>query len=372
MPETETADTTQPTDQQAEAPSSAGLSLLAKDHYGRNFHGEVKEQQSDAPTEEAPVVELEDPEAEEIEASEDTDEEADAKPGEGDEEEGADEETPVSSIEELVEIQEWDPDWFNSLDVPVKVDGEPAKAKLSDLVANYQMNKAADRRLEDVKAKAKSFTEEMAAKEAQLGEQFATAASLIEGAEKLLDAESSNIDWNSLRADDPAEYSAKKAEMAERKDAIEQAKKEAASSYQKAMEQRQAETQKERQDRLAQEQELLLKAVPEWQEPAKAKQEHAELRDYLIEGGFTEQDVMEASDHRLIVLARKAMLFDRGQSKVNAAKKKVRTVPKVMKPGTPKPQEQASRDKVQKARAQLRKSGSLDDAYAALKAKRGG
>lgn len=368
MPETETADTTQPTDQQqgAERP----LSLLAKGYYGDSYHGEVEEQKADDPPED-PEGQKEEAETEEAQASE---EEADADdtPDDGADDEGEDGEVAISSVDELIETQEWDREWFNSLEVPVKVDGEPAKAKLSDLVANYQINRAADKRLEEAKAKREAHTKEIAEKEKQLEGQFATAAKLIEGAEKLLDADSSSIDWNALKADDPAEYSAKKIEFQERRDAIEKAKSEAVESYQKMVQEGQKKAQEEFQEQLLKEQEKLLEKLPEWNDPVKAKEEQSQLRNYLIEQGFTEQDVMGASDHRLILLARKAMLFDTGQKKVNAAKKKVRKVPKVMKPGAPKPQQQANREKADKARAKLRQSGSIDDAFLALKAKRGG
>jgi heme-binding NEAT domain protein len=70
-------------------------------------------------------------------------------------------------------------------------------------------------------------------------------------------------------------------------------------------------------------------------------------------------------------MARKAMQFDKGgQAKVSAAKKKVAKVPKTMKPGAPKPQEQINQEQVAKHKAKLKKSGKLDDAMELLRARR--
>ena len=103
----------------------------------------------------------------------------------------------------------------------------------------------------------------------------------------------------------------------------------------------------------------------------KAMAEKTKLVGYLTREGFAQNDVLGASDHRLIVMARKAMLFDELQVSSKAAMKKVAALPKVMKPGASKPQSQVSTEKLQQARARLQKSGSLDDAFALLKAQRG-
>lgn len=256
-------------------------------------------------------------------------------------EDGEAEGETISSVTELIESQQWDPEWFRSLKVPVKVDGQEAEATIKDLVDGYQMREAAEKRLEEAKSKAKTLNQEIAEKSKALEGQFATAATLIERAEKLLDDDVGQINWAKLREEDPAEYAAKKAEIRERRERIDRIKREAAEAYQQALNQRQAEFQTSLRQKLAEEQKALLEKLPEWRDPEKRKGEQAKLARYLIDQGFSEQDVMGASDHRLIVLAYKAMLRDEGQGRVEAAKKKVAKVPKVLKPG---PQKQG-RDK---------------------------
>jgi len=360
MTEESEAPTTESTE--AEAPERP-LSLLATEVYGSDFR-QREPAPSEADAEAAPAEESsetkEQPEAE----GEEQEESAEA------DESGEDEAEPIASFEELIEHQEWDPEWAKSLKVPVKVDGEEAEATIDDLVSNYQMNTAAEKRLEEAKSKAKSITEEAAERSKAVEERFATAAKLIENAEKLIDEDSERINWAQLREDDPAEYSAKKTEVAERRERIERMKREAAEEYRSSIQQYQEKTREERQQMLQKEQEALVQAIPEFADEKKAAAEKKQIAEYLMNQGFSEQDVMGASDHRLIVLARKAMLHDSGQQKVDAARKKVAKVPKVVKPGTPKPKEKVNEEKVQKARDRFRKSRNLDDAFELMKTRR--
>lgn len=268
-----------------------------------------------------------------------------SKPPEGGEE---DEGESISSLSELIEHYELDPDWAQSLKVSVKVDGQPAEATLADLVKSYQIGEAAERRLEEAKSKAKAQTQELADKAQALESQYAVAAELVKGAERLLDQDTKSIDWARLREEDPAEYSAKRSEVAERRASIEQMKKNAVESYQNSAGERQQQFQAQLVERRQTEESALLEKHPEWKDADKAKDEKSKLAQYLMNEGFSKPEVANALDHRLILMARKAMLYDQAQSKTSAAKKKVAKVPKVMKPGAkadsskPKPRDAVS------------------------------
>lgn len=345
------------------------LSLLAADLYGSNYHAR---EQPEQPEEEPEVEEKEEQEeTEETEEHEGSGEDVEEASSESEEQEET-EEVSISSLQELIEHNEWDPEWVNSLKVPVKVDGQSAEASLQDLVANYQMNQAAEKRLEEAKAKRESLTKELTEKQEAVQGQYAAAAKLVEQAEKMLDRDTSAIDWKRLREDDPAEYSAKKAEIAERRQELEQLKRNAAQEYRQAVDAERQKAEAEYQETLKAEQDALLEKIPEWRDQGKAAEEKSHLVKYLMSQGFTEQDVMGAADHRLILLARKAMLHDRGQQRVDTARKKVAKVPKVLKPGAPKPKADQERQKLEKLQTRLKKSGSMEDAFSLLKARRGG
>lgn len=359
MSEQEQAPTTE------QAPERS-LSLLASQKFGAQFHGEVKE--PEVPNEQEATEEARQ-EAEQLPEQENEAEEVEAAEAETPSDEET-EEVPISSFDELVEHNEWDPEWAKQLRVQAKVDGETRAVPLSDLVKSYQLTEAAEKRLEEAKTKAKSLNQELAEQKQAIEQQYATAAELIKHAEKMLDTDSKGINWSELRENDPAEYSAKKTEMAERRQRLEEMKRDASSKWREQMEKAQQEAQAQHQERLKAEHEALIEKVPEWRDEEKAKVEKGELAKYLMSQGFSEQDVASAADHRLILMARKAMLFDKRSTESKAALKKVAKIPKVMKPGTPKPKEQQTREQQEKARQRLRKSGSVDDAFALLKARR--
>lgn len=114
------------------------------------------------------------------------------------------------------------------------------------------------------------------------------------------------------------------------------------------------------QTNLAKENELMLKAIPEWLDNDTAKLEWQELSIYL-QGNKV--DINTLTSHQEIVRARKAMLFDKIQTK-SIDEKKVTTPPKSMKPGNT----QDAKPQPNKARDRLRKTGNVKDAQAAFKA----
>lgn len=369
--------------EQATAPTKApekptpikSLSLLAREMYGDEFKGEVKpatepEKPEPEAKPDAEGAEAE-PEGEGNEEPEEGEAEGEAEP-EGDEGKEESEGEPVQTVSEFLQTLEVDPEFFSGLKVQVKVDGKPAETTVADLVKSYQIGSAAEHRLEEAKSKAKAITEEAAAKSEALKGEYAKVAKLVEHAEAMLDQDAKAIDWAKLREDDPAEYAARKAEHAERRQRIETMKRDAVAAWQQQAGKTTAEQAEILKRHIQAEQAALLEKLPEWRDDAKAKADKAKLADYLLRQGFTSEDIMGASDHRLILVARKAMLYDEGKGKVETARKKLAKVPKVMKPGAAKPKEQIDRERLEQLRLKARKSGRLEDAQAYLKAKRGG
>ena len=293
------------------------------------------------PKEEAKSEEVVEPQAEPPEGDEPPVEKPAEKPAEGGEEEGE----AVSTLPELIEAEQWDPEWLDNLKVPVKVDGETAETTFKELVASYQMNLAADKRLEEAKAKTKAATEAISQRETELSTQLGVLGQLIEAAEGALDTDSSAIDWADLKENDPARFSALKVEMQERKDGVEKIKNEAASKIRDAADQRLRELQENHEHILKSEHAALLEQIPEWQDPEKAKAGHAEIVSDLVERGFSREDAMGVSDHRLVLLARDAFMYRKTKAVADAPAKKVVKVPKVIKPGSKPASEPKSQPK---------------------------
>jgi len=354
-----------------EAPSRS-LSLLASQTFGDDFRGTVEEPKPEESVQpEAPEAEAEQPEPEEQEAAEAEGEEQPEPEASEDGTEAEDDKQVVSSFSELVESQEWDWDWFKNLSTPVKVDGESVDVSFSDLVKSYRTEQEASKRITEAKTQAEAATQEIQQRQQALDGQFKVAAALIENAEQLIDQDASQVDWADLRQSDPAEYAARKDEIRERRAEIDRMKREAVDSYQTLTAEQQKEAEKEQQEYLVKQQTALLEKLPEWKDEKVATAERSEIVDYLRKEGFEDQDIFNATDHRLVIMARKAMQFEKGgEAKASAAKKKVAKVPVTVKPSAPKSQDQINQEQVAKQQARLKKSGNIDDALSVLRARR--
>lgn len=132
------------------------------------------------------------------------------------------------------------------------------------------------------------------------------------------------------------------------------------------------EREKEQQDawakRVAEESEKLGEKLPEFRDAAKREPFMAKLKSYLkAEIGYSDAEISRAADHRDIIVAHKAMLWDEAQK----AKAKVKTVdvPTPVKPGRAAAQNGKGED-LNNARGALKKSGSIS-AFAEVLKRRG-
>lgn len=116
----------------------------------------------------------------------------------------------------------------------------------------------------------------------------------------------------------------------------------------------------------------LREKLPEWTDPAKAGAEQKLVADFLIEQGYAPDDLAMLHDHRALIIARKAALYDQHvKASASAKAKQVAPVPaKAIKPGAARVANQSNRPAYDDARARLSKTGSDDDAMRLLQLKR--
>ncbi|HZH27883.1 MAG TPA: hypothetical protein VEY95_11950 [Azospirillaceae bacterium] len=112
----------------------------------------------------------------------------------------------------------------------------------------------------------------------------------------------------------------------------------------------------------------LLAAIPEWKDPAKIGAGMGEIVAYMRGQGYTDQELKGLSDHREVVLIRKAMLFDKAQEAAKTAARK--PVPTVQKPGTPPTRGEAGAATRDALIQRVERTGDLKDAVALLRANR--
>lgn len=242
----------------------------------------------------------------------------------------------IATVAELIEHSQFDPEWFKTLKVDVKVDRETRGVPLSELIASYQIGEAANKRLEEAKAKVQTINQEVAETRQTLHNQLTAAAGLVKEAEGQLKRDFDAVNWKDLEEKDPAKYATETLKFQKREADIKALREKGAAAFNAFAGEQQAEMKAALQQRLVTENEALMGFFPGWKDPATAKAEKAQLLDYLTSSGavkFSVDEVRHTVDHRLIVLADKARKFDALQDKVATAKQKIVKIPKVLKPG---------------------------------------
>ena len=162
------------------------------------------------------------------------------------------------------------------------------------------------------------------------------------------------LDWSSLKEDDPVEYMEKRIEFQDAKEKVTQIKQERAVVQQKT----QQEVYQNIQHKVQEEAELLATALPEYSDPSSNLK--TELRDFAINMGFSEQDVNGITDHKVVLVLHKAMLQERANSSTSSKVKKGPA--KVIKAGVPVTKKQRVARDVQAKRDRLRQTGNVKDA----------
>jgi hypothetical protein len=269
-------------------------------------------------------------EAEDVEAVEEQPTEAEA------------EETEAEEVTEE-EVEETEPE--ETL-YRVKVDGEEYDVNIEELKKNYQLEKSAQKRLQEAAEQRK----ELSGKEASLEQERQKYEQVLQVYEQQLSQPQQAMSQEQLaqlKAEDPIAYNTYLVEEQQR-----QSKLQAVQQEQQVLKSQQ----------LAKQADLLLDLIPSWRDQGVAAKEKGELVGYLRNQGFSTDDINNATDARIVNMARKAQLYDNLQNKATVVKKKVVTAPKMVKAGQPKPRTNVS-DKARKdAWAKLKKTNSRDAA----------
>ncbi len=121
---------------------------------------------------------------------------------------------------------------------------------------------------------------------------------------------------------------------------------------------------------IAEQEQKLVRLVPEWRDAERAKKEIGEVAGYILASGITEDQLRQNPPAaEAWIIARKAMLYDKAQKAKTAAQ--VQNLPKVVKPGTTPARDEGKHAKIAALKQQLAKTGDYRDAARLLAAGRG-
>jgi hypothetical protein len=165
-----------------------------------------------------------------------------------------------------------------------------------------------------------------------------------------------SVQWNTLREEDPTEYNAKRLDYEDRKQRIIQFK---------AHSQQQSNVlQAEHQQKFAEKQTAGAKFLtevfegeayrnsPKWDEEATQ-----DLAKWIMDQGFTTQEIAQVAEPKVFKWARDSMLRERELKAAKETVKKVTKITKVAKPGKSKPPAEISKGRNKDLKTRQRKSG---------------
>ena len=302
------------------------------------------EEQTASEVPDAPVDETE---VEETQEAEEVEEEA---PEEGQ----AEEETE----EEVAEEEEYDVVAEEDLKYTIKVDGEELEVGIDELKNGYQRQADYTRKSQAL-AEQRKETENIQSERMQLEQErqmYANGLQMLQEQQSAKLNDFSNVDWETLKQEDPYQYMIKKDELRDAQEKVQNVAQQQQHIQQEQMQQQQA----AKSEFVRTEYARLIEALPEWED--KQSTIKTDIRDYASSIGFRPEEIDQLADHRSVLVIKKAMEFDKLTKKVAPKKKAVKKVPKVQKSGRGNSKEDAATEAIKKKRTRLQKSGKQQDA----------
>jgi hypothetical protein len=328
----------------------------------------VEDEQSIQNEPEPEVIQDEEPEETGEPQGDEPEGEAEESEGIKDDGESEQETLSLTDLSQFLGIDEADLDLDDEGNVLIKtkVDGQEGKAKLQDLKTSYQLRAHLDNQNREAAELKKSLQETTANAEKQAAERLEHLDSMLQLAWSELEQQAGSPELEALREDDPAEWTAKQRE-------IEQRQQRLAKTYQQLQAEKQQNLvgqQAKIHEHLANEDQKLMNAIDGWSDMDKAQKEIKDIYSYLSKDyGYSTEDLygvkdsqgnyvtLGVSDHRLVVMARKAMLYDQLQQSKPTVSNKVKKAPRIVKPGQPKSKQESSQAKIRDLKKAVKQSG---------------
>ena len=291
-------------------------------------------------------------EAQPVEESEEDTETAASEEESSGVEDAPDEETAEEQSEEDEESEEQEqPQTFT-----VKLDGKEVSVTLDELQKGYSRTQDYTRKTQQIAEVRKQVEQETQAVRAER-QQY---AQLLGALQAQLQATEPQVDLDRLYHEDPIEWVRQKEVMRERQEKAyaiqaEQQRLSTLSQY---------EQQRAMEETLSSQKDALLAALPTWKDPKTARAEKALVVESAKAAGFSEEDLKSVYDHRLVLLLRKAGLYDQMVSERQGIKPVVNNGPRPAKPGAAG--RVSTTTESTRAKQRLAKTGRIDDAVSAI------
>lgn len=263
-------------------------------------------------------------------------------------------ETKVSEEETVEPESEEEEEGEDQTETPlytIKVDGKDTDVTLDELKSGYQKDSDYRKKTTELAEQRKAFEGQAQAIQMER-QQYAQALGQVQTEASKQLAQYKQIDWDKLREDDTTLFMQRRDEMRELEKSIEDGHKQ----QQNLAYQAQAQQTQQFNQLVDQGKEKLLSSMPDWDDKVSK-----EVRTYGVGEGFTEDELSMLTDHRSMVVLRKAMMYDKIQTSQPSKKRVKAGTPRYVKSGVAKSKGDVSRKQSTDKMKRLRKSGSVDD-----------
>jgi hypothetical protein len=273
-------------------------------------------------------------------------------------------EQTFESIEELAEALGWEQDKLFSLAAKTKIDGKEGKATLRDLIKSHQLEGHLNQKLMTFAEEKKAFETERQTYTQQTQHKLQQLDAGVKIAQKLLEGEFAQVDWQGIQNEDPVAFAQKFASFQQRQAQINHVANLLGQEHTQAQQQAAAQQQAYLQEQMR----LLESKVPEWSSDDSRKKALNEMGSVFKESyGIPPEELGSVSDHRFLLVARDAWQWQKLQKAKPAVVNKVKTAPKLLKPGTPMSQATKSALQLNHDAQRLKESGKVRHAKPLLK-----
>ena len=256
----------------------------------------------------------------------------------------------IEAGDEESEEAEQEPDKYYR----VKLDGTDYEVTLDEALAGYQ-------RQQDYTKKTQAIAEEKSKLQAEQDAAQQDRLRYQQSLEQLVQQQQAQQpvepDWDQLYEQDPLEWMKQKEEFRSQKER----NLELQQQHFQMQQQQQQEQQQQMQQHLAQQHQTLVDAIPEWKDPKVMATEKAQIRDYAMTIGYSEQEISQVYDARAVQALRHGMIASGLQGKGKVKLKPAAPAIRAVSPGSA-PEQPRKQTSVHKAKIRLAKSGKMSDA----------
>ena len=253
----------------------------------------------------------------------------------------------VEETSESSDIQENSEEPFYS----VTVDGTELSVNLEELIQGYQRNADYTRKTQELAQERNQSSEFVERSKKDVEAKLTKLNELNNAAQAQLQQEYAEVDFEKLYEEDPVEAARLEHKMRKKHEQLAQ-----------VSQQTQELQAQEFNKYLGEQQKLLSQKVPELMDEQKGPRFKQQMRDYLGNIGFNDNEINSVYDHRYVMLVKDAMNYRNLQKAKPGIKKKVANAPKVVKGGVAKSKGQVNAEARRQQLSKLRKTGQVRDA----------